>query len=299
MCNDQVCWESSIEPHVGQSRNKAVERDYYHHSTGEDPRSSGSFYLRAEVQLHGGRVPDIVKFDLQLTDTQSRWVKTADTLRHHWAALGMKDKVNLDKMKKDIYLTVHLNALAVKTRIRDHLHQCKFELERLKRSYRATINGALTVWPDWCMSHIFPGEHKLHANTHHSIKRREPGILKLVSTYNGLCSQLQSLIWQCQAPHYAVPPHIILRDGIFLLDVDDDIWQDVRLDDDTTMPPAWLDDDAVRNGIRLQLEVDRCMEEEARPMQERAVIQEWMLVEWRPYKVPRTVQVCVALQCYQ
>ncbi|KAG1849101.1 hypothetical protein C8R48DRAFT_750301 [Suillus tomentosus] len=184
------------------------------------------------------------------------------------AVLGTEDKVNLEKMKKDVYLTVRLNALAVKTRIRDRLRQCKFELERLKRSYRATINA----------------DHKLHANTQQSIKWREPSILKLVSTYNGLCSQLRSLIRQRRAPPYAVMPHIILRDGIFLLDVDDDIWQDVGLDDDTIAPPAWLSDDAIRNGIRLQLEVDRCMEEEARLMRERAVIQEWMLAEWGAIK---------------
>ncbi|KAG1849737.1 hypothetical protein F4604DRAFT_1883754 [Suillus subluteus] len=137
-------------------------------------------------------------------------------------ALGTEDKVNLQKMKKDIYLTVRLNALAVKTRIRDRLRQCKFELDRLERSYRATIN----------------------------------------------------------APPYAIMPHIIPCDGIFLLDVDDDIWQDVGLDDDTMAPPAWLSDDAIRNGIHLQLEVDWCVEEEARLMRERAVIQEWMLAEW-------------------
>ena len=98
-----------------------------------------------EMQLHGGRVPDIVKFDLQLTDIRSRRVKTADTLRRRRAALGTEDKVNLEKMKKDIYLTVRLNALAVKTCICDCLRQRKFELERLERSYRATVNGALTV----------------------------------------------------------------------------------------------------------------------------------------------------------
>ncbi|KAG2741772.1 hypothetical protein P692DRAFT_20750394, partial [Suillus brevipes Sb2] len=179
-------------------------------------------------------------------------------------ALGTEDKVNLEKMKKDLYLTVRLNALAVKTRIRDRLRQRKFELERLERSYRATVNA----------------EHKLHVNTQHSIKRREPGILKLVSTYNGPCPQLRSLIRQHRAPPYAIMPHIIPRDGIFLLDVDDEIWQDVGLDDDTMAPPAWLSDDAVRNGIHFQLEVDRCMEEEARLMRERAVIQEWMLAEW-------------------
>jgi hypothetical protein len=128
-------------------------------------------------------------------------------------------------------------------------------------------------------SYNFPAEHKLHANIQHSIKWREPSILKLVSTYNGLCSQLRSLIQQHRAPPSAVPPHIILCDGIFLLDVDDDIWQDVGLEDDTMMSPAWLSDDVVRNGICLQLEVDQCMEE-AQLMQGRAVIQEWMLVEW-------------------
>ncbi|KAG2363747.1 hypothetical protein BDR07DRAFT_1483344 [Suillus spraguei] len=77
------------------------------------------------------------------------------------------------------------------------------------------------------------------------------------------------LTWR--APLAAVPPHVIQHD---------DIWQDIGLDDDTLNPPAWLSDDTVRNGIQLQLEVDWCNEEEARLMQERAVIQEWMLAEW-------------------
>ncbi|KAG1772840.1 hypothetical protein EV702DRAFT_976390 [Suillus placidus] len=217
-----------------------------------------------EMQLLSVRVPNIGEVNLQLVDARSRYKKTADTLRRRRAALGMEDKVNLEKMKKDTYLTVRLNALAIKTRIRDRLRQRKFELERLERSYRATVNA----------------ERKLHANTQHSIKRREPGILKLITTYNSLCSQLRSLIQRRRAPPSAVPPHIIPHDGVFQLDVDDDIWQDVGLDDDTLNPPAWLSDDTVRNGIRLQLEVDRCNEEEARLMRERAVIQEWMLAEW-------------------
>ncbi|KAG1863194.1 hypothetical protein DFJ58DRAFT_644019, partial [Suillus subalutaceus] len=65
---------------------------------------------------------------------------------------------------------LRLNAHAVKTCIQDCLHQWKFELERLERSYRASINTE-----------------KLHMNMQHSIKCHEPGILKLVSIYNGLC----------------------------------------------------------------------------------------------------------------
>ena len=33
-----------------------------------------------EMQLHGGHVPDIVGFNLQLADTRSQRVRTADTL---------------------------------------------------------------------------------------------------------------------------------------------------------------------------------------------------------------------------
>ncbi|KAG2054407.1 hypothetical protein BDR06DRAFT_982445 [Suillus hirtellus] len=197
---------------------------------------------KPKMQFHTVCVPDIGEVNLQLVDAQSQYRKTADTLQY---------KVNLEKIKKDIYLIVHLNAHIIKTHICDCLHQGKFELERLERSYRATVNA----------------KHKLHANMQHSIKCQEPSILKLITTYNGLCLQLWSLIQQRQAPPYAVPPHIILCDDIFQLDIDDNIWQDVGLDD------------KVRNGIWLQLEVDQCNKEETQLMRERAVLQEWMLAE--------------------
>ncbi|KAG2109214.1 hypothetical protein DEU56DRAFT_874510 [Suillus clintonianus] len=264
----RVEWKAQVDhqtrPTPRQSRNKAAEVITIILALEKTLQTQEASIHELEMQLHGVRVPNIGEVSLQLADARSRYKKTSDTLRRRRAALGTEDKVNLEKMKKDTYLTVRLNALAIKTRIRDRLRQRKFELERLERSYRATVNA----------------ERKLHANTEHSIKRREPGILKLITTYNGLCSQLRSLIQQRRAPRSAVPPHIIPRDGIFQLDVDDDIWQDVGLDDDTLNPPAWLSDDTVRNGIRLQLEVDRCNEEEARLTRERAVIQEWMLAEW-------------------
>jgi hypothetical protein len=34
-----------------------------------------------------------------------------------------------------------MNACALKARLRDRLRQRKFELERLERSYRITVNG--------------------------------------------------------------------------------------------------------------------------------------------------------------
>ncbi|KAG1734248.1 uncharacterized protein EDB91DRAFT_1238447 [Suillus paluster] len=201
-----------------------------------------------KMQLYVGSVSNIAELNLQLSNAQLQRAKTADTLRCCKAALGMQEKADLEKMKSDTYLTVRLNAHAAKICIRDHLPQCKFELERLGRLYRATVN--------------------------------EPGVLKLVSTYNGLCTQLRSLIRQQRAPPSAVPPRPIIREGIFLLDINDEIWQDIGLDEDGINPPAWLLDEATRSGIHLQLEVDRCVEEETHLMRERTIMQEWMFAEW-------------------
>ncbi|KAF8841615.1 hypothetical protein BDN67DRAFT_989616 [Paxillus ammoniavirescens] len=70
------------------------------------------------------------------------------------------------------------------------------------------------------------------------------------------------------------------RNNLFELDVDDDIWQDVGLQDEYLNPPLWLADDAVHQGICLMLEVDRCEEKERRLMREHCVLQEWYMSEW-------------------
>ncbi|KIJ59145.1 hypothetical protein HYDPIDRAFT_33444 [Hydnomerulius pinastri MD-312] len=139
-----------------------------------------------------------------------------------------------------------MNALAVKTQIRDRLRQRKFELERIERAYRQTI-----------------GDQRLRSHAEASVKRWEPTLLRLVTTYNRLCDKLSALIRQRRAMQGAIVPHYIPREGLFELDVDDDIWQDVGLVDDEVDPPAWLADDRVRAGIRDLLERDRCEEEEA------------------------------------
>ena len=113
-----------------------------------------------------------------------------------------------------------------------------------------------------------------------SIKRREPTILKLVATYNNLCGELQSMIRLHKAPPGAIAPHPIPSKGIFQLDVDSDIWQDVGLEEPCANTPQWLANEGVRKGIRLMLEVDRCNEEERRLSRERSVLQEWFAMEW-------------------
>ena len=45
---------------------------------------------------------------------------------------------------------------------------------------------------------------------------------------------------QGKAPHESVTPLQISRDGLFKLDVDDDVWQDIELGDSIGALPAWL-----------------------------------------------------------
>lgn len=75
-----------------------------------------------------------------------------------------------------------------------------------------------------------------------AVKRREPGILKLAQMYNALCKQMSDLIRRKQAPQSVIPPEQIKSDGLFKLDVDDDIWQDVGLqdEDDAGDSGMWL-----------------------------------------------------------
>ena len=106
----------------------------------------------------------------------------------------------------------------------------------------------------------------------------------MVAKYNDLCQQISSLIAVGHAPDGAIVPQIITCEGLFKLDVDDDIWQDVGLEDDDYIgdsPPCWLSDEKVHQGIAALLELDCCREEEKQLMKKHCAMQEWVIEEWR------------------
>lgn len=85
-----------------------------------------------------------------------------------------------------------------------------------------------------------------------------------------------------QAPIGAVVPQRIPDGGLWKLDIDDSIWQDVGLDEQSDgSPPPWLAHEPTRAGIRALLDYDRACEEEARLLRERQALQDWMLEEWQ------------------
>ncbi|GBE84393.1 hypothetical protein SCP_0603720 [Sparassis crispa] len=173
-------------------------------------------------------VLDTQEIDLQLVDARSKSARIASALECKKAALGIGECAQLVRLACNVFLRIRMNAHAIKHRIRDRLHQCKFELKHLERSYRQTINN-----------------NKLSTHAESSIKRREPGILKLAKMYNNLCMQMSTLIRQRKAPRFAIVSPPIQSNGLFKLDIDDDIWQDVGLDDDadTDAVSQWLGDE--------------------------------------------------------
>jgi hypothetical protein len=218
----------------------------------------------------------------QLQDTRQHVSKMEQGLHRKRTSLGVSEQADLVKLKESSFLRLRMNALALKQRIRDRLRQRKFEIEKFERTYRHGTNRKYILTLHCSISHVNnKPDAKLHGHAETSWKRRDPTIIKLAKDYNGICRQLAVLIQQKKAPVGAVQPQEITREGLFRLDVDDDVWQDVGLDEDNNgIVPLWLCDEGVRQGIRNLLELDRCKEEELRLMRERRALQEWLLEEW-------------------
>ncbi|KZP21982.1 hypothetical protein FIBSPDRAFT_664022, partial [Athelia psychrophila] len=141
-----------------------------------------------------------------------------------------------------------MNALALKQHLRDRLRQRKFEMECLERSYWRTMNG------------LSPKLHGIHIEG--AVKRRAPTIQGIAKKYNALCIQIENMVKNKLAPAGAVVPDQIPPGGLWALEVDDTIWQDIGLEEDAdSSPPLWLKDEKVRAGIRHLLDYDHCVKE--------------------------------------
>jgi len=56
------------------------------------------------------------------------------------------EQADLRKLQQNTFLRLRMNALALKHRLRDWLHQRKFEIEKLERSHRHSVNGIYRWW---------------------------------------------------------------------------------------------------------------------------------------------------------
>lgn len=216
-------------------------------------------------QLYTSDHADVQETFEQLQDSKAHLKQLQASRQHKFSALGVSDQVVLNTLKNNAFLQSCLNALALKQCLRDKLRQCKFEIEKLERSYHCTVNGTILFLIIFSLStHYIFTEVTSHNHIQGSLSRRAPTIQRLAKTYNDLCHNIASMISRGQAPSGAVCPQPIPDGGLWKLDVDDDIWQDVGLENEpTSAPPLWLADEATRAGIHSLLDFDCCCEEEA------------------------------------
>ncbi|KAJ7753343.1 hypothetical protein DFH07DRAFT_744528 [Mycena maculata] len=189
--------------------------------------------------------------------------KTKTQLKTKEFALGVDGRNRLTNMQHSKYFHLRANAYALKHRLHDLLHVCKFERDRVEQTL---------------IDHV---ENKLRIHTDQALQQWEPKIVRTNREYNDLVTKITKEIRQGQAPRGSIALDRILGKALFQLDVDDVIWQDIGLTDqeDATIP-LWLSSDTVRSGIKAMLEVDRADEEDVFLAKECAAMKSWFTEEW-------------------
>ncbi|KAH8115012.1 hypothetical protein DFH11DRAFT_1507975 [Phellopilus nigrolimitatus] len=181
-------------------------------------------------------------------------------------ALGAGDRSKLESLKNSTFVNDRMNARAVKSRLRSKLQNRKFELQCNERPYSTQKSSS---------------NRKKSELIETQVKRRDPGIVQLAKKYNSLCDSLRRSAREGKAPRGARCPEPLTIKGLFDMDIDDAIWQDIGLyDDDDGDIPRWLGDENVRKGIKALLEVRRCREELQRLAKERLAMQDWFAETW-------------------
>ncbi|KAF9505373.1 hypothetical protein BS47DRAFT_1368124 [Hydnum rufescens UP504] len=173
---------------------------------------------------------------------------------------GLVSYDNLKKMKDHPWFEHQLNMRVLKACILAKACQRNFKAHNLTGAFRSKALDHSTV------------EHMNKA-----FKCWYQSIKNLVTDYNKRRLSMIKLRRWHGIPHNAVIPPPIEMKGLFSLDVDNDIWQDIGLADDEFggQVPPWLGDEDVRNGIQIVQEIMNCHDELYLCECERSSLQHW------------------------
>ena len=115
----------------------------------------------------------------------------------------------------------------------------------------------------------------LHAHVTKAVKNRSSGIEVTLKKYNGRLKQLSQLWGKGGIAKDAWLPPPLEKDGIYKLDVDQDIWHDydpLQFDE----LPLWMVDPSVKEGIPLAQMVMNCCSEVMHCGAEKANLHQWL-----------------------
>lgn len=232
-----------------------------------------------EEQQRNGDVDDIYGLAEQISSVRKAIEKDSAVLKKKMGELGIEDAQRVKTLLNSAYLKLQANMLSTKERIRSRLVNRKFELATFERSARRVgANGENSYIMLYLL--IMLADEKLGAHVLQAIKNRDPGISRLVRTFNNQREKMRTIISRQRDGAQRVLPEKIEINGLYKLDIDDSIWQQAGLENNGATVPAWMSDINTGKGIRARLSLDRCLEEEDRIIMERCTLQEWAVEEW-------------------
>jgi len=174
--------------------------------------------------------------------------------------------VELKKLKSDKWVNTQLNLRVLREQLLKKLRARKFELATLDRANSSRILDQRTK-----------------AHVEKAVKHRSGGVEATVRKYNERVKQLFLLRGRGGIRKDAYVPPLLTMEGLYKLDVDQDIWEDSR-GDIAEFPggvvPPWLADPSVKEGIRLSQEVISCRQELERCKAEHANLRTWFCEEY-------------------
>ncbi|KAF9514716.1 hypothetical protein BS47DRAFT_1392291 [Hydnum rufescens UP504] len=218
--------------------------------------------LTATLEAQRGNLKDLIAEGNDLVQDD---MTASNEVQAEW-----QEKVRLLKeairLKKDKWVNIQLNLRALREQLLKKLRARKFELATLDRANS---------------SHILDQKTKAHVEK--AVKNQSGGIDATVKKYNARLKELVALRGRGGIWRDAYIPPMLTMDGLYKLDVDQDIWEDSRGDivdfPDGVVPP-WLADPSVKEGIRISQEVASCQQELERCKGEHANLWMWFHEEY-------------------
>ena len=87
--------------------------------------------------------PTLDELDVALIDLQAHWDHLLTSFSKQSHTLGISEQQSLKRLMTNEYLCLLVNMImqAKKQRIREHIRHQKFELSRIEKSHRHSVNG--------------------------------------------------------------------------------------------------------------------------------------------------------------
>ncbi|KAF9514330.1 hypothetical protein BS47DRAFT_1361837 [Hydnum rufescens UP504] len=190
-----------------------------------------------------------------------------DNIARKTKALRLEDRASADhlaNLKKDKWINLQLNICVLHDQLITKLCAHKFELANLEHAHAS-----------WAM------DQKTKSHVKKAVKQHAPGIKATVHKYNAKRKEMLKERGKNGVWRDAYVPLELVMEGLFNLDVNQDIWENADMVDfEGGEIPLWLANKEVWDGIRVAQEVKSCQEELRRCDVEYSNLHAWFVEEY-------------------